>query len=54
MLMLRAGPVGSTGWLHLVTLVGQDVAHMAVLGGAKFQRHLARGLQPGFAVLLDQ
>jgi hypothetical protein len=53
MLVLRAGPVDGAGGLHLVTFVGQDVAHMAVLGSAQLQRDLTRGLQSGLAVLLE-
>ena len=54
MLVLRAGPVDGAGGLHLVTFVGEDVAYMAVLGGAKLQRYLTRCLQSGLTVLLDQ
>src|SRR5471032_1292355 len=52
--MVGADPVAGCCWRALVTVVDQDVAHVAVLAGADLQCQRAARFKPGLAEALSQ
>ena len=53
--VLGRDPLGlGRRWCNLIAAAAQDVAHMAVVGGAEFERDRAGRFQPGGPVALDQ